>query len=163
MHPYKTTTAQVPVEAPIVTPEEAHALCDELIATMDALIETVERETELVRGGKLLEAGALAPEKAKLSQVYTTRMLKVKRNTEPLKAMIPDALRELQKRHDLFRSLLKINLAVLATAKEVSSDIMSTLAATVGKTRKTNGYSADARLPQERKFMTEGVALDRGI
>ena len=90
-----------------------------LLAAMDALVATVEQETELVRAGKLKEAAALEAKKAELAQLYAADTAQVKANIPALKQQVPELLAALRKQHETFNALLQINLTVLATAHAV--------------------------------------------
>lgn len=147
----------------IASSEEAAELCQKLTAIMDGLITTVEAETDFVKAGKLAEAGALSGQKAQLSHDYTAKMLLVKKNASAMRALAADEVEKLKRKHTLFRAILKINLGALGAARSVSSEIMESLAVAVGKQKKTSGYGANAQWPQKDGFVSEGIALDRGI
>src|SRR5689334_22245983 len=121
--PAMTNTA-VPVTAaplrPVGTPAEAEALIQHLCEVMDALLGTVEEETELVRAGKLTEATRLGLAKAELSLMYIADTTRIKASRSYLARTAPGLVEDLRKRHDMFRALLQINLTVLATAHAVS-------------------------------------------
>ena len=63
---------------PVASPGEAEALIRHLLDVMDALLGTVEEETELVRAGKLDEASKLEPTKAELSRMYIADTTRIK-------------------------------------------------------------------------------------
>jgi hypothetical protein len=109
-------------ETPIGSIQAAEELCDRIGAIMDALIETLEREIKLVRAGRVLAAGEIQPSKSELSRRYLKEMNVAHHNTGPLERFVPDRVKNLQRKHCEFRSLLQINLAVLATAQQVSLD-----------------------------------------
>ena len=109
---------------PIETAAEAENLVRHLLAAMDALVATVEHETELVRGGKLKDAAALEATKAELARTYVNDTAQVKANLPALKKQVPDLLAALRKQHDTFNALLQINLTVLATAHAVSEGLI---------------------------------------
>jgi hypothetical protein len=56
----------------VTTAAEARKLAEDMIDVMSTLLTTIERETELVRAGKLREAMAFEPEKTALSRRYVT-------------------------------------------------------------------------------------------
>lgn len=143
--------------------EEVAALCSDLAEIMDHLIATVEAETDYVKAGRLAEAGALSGKKSQLSIDYTAKMLLVKKNAAAMQELAAEDVAQLKRKNTLFRAVLKINLGALGAARSVSSEIMETLAIAVGKQKKTSGYGANAQLPQRDGFVSEGIALDRGI
>ena len=62
-----------PAPAPIPmasSPAEARKLAENLMDVMSALLGVIERETELVRAGKIREAMMLEPKKSELSRRY---------------------------------------------------------------------------------------------
>ena len=76
----------------IETAAEAENLVRHLLAAMDALVATVEHETDLVRGGKLKDAAALEATKAELARAYVNDTAQVKANLPALKTQVPDCL-----------------------------------------------------------------------
>ena len=63
--------AAAPVAKPAAsTPAEIRKLAEELMDVMSALLATIERETELVRAGKVAEAMRLAQQKSEMSRRY---------------------------------------------------------------------------------------------
>ncbi len=95
-----------------------------LPAVMDGLLAMIERETELVRAGKLTEAAALAEPKAELSRQYLALAQSLKNSEAGGAHGAPGELEALRRRHDLFQALLQVNLTVLATAHAVSEGIL---------------------------------------
>jgi hypothetical protein len=122
--------SNVPVPAspepvrPVASPAEAEALIKHLLDVMDALLSTVEEETELVRAGRLHEATKLERTKAELPRMYIADILRIKASQGYLVRTTPLIVDDLRQRHDEFRALLQINLTVLATAHAVSESIM---------------------------------------
>jgi hypothetical protein len=55
---------------PMATPAEARQLAETLMEVMSALLGVIERETELVRAGKVREAMASVAKKTELSHRY---------------------------------------------------------------------------------------------
>jgi hypothetical protein len=106
------------------TPGEARKLAEDLMEVMSALLGAIERETELVRAGKLREAMALAPNKTELSRRYVGAVAQLKAGQKHLAQTAPELLATLHRHHDVFRAMLQINLTVLATAHAVSEGIV---------------------------------------
>jgi hypothetical protein len=106
-------------------PQAASAtLAEGLITTMTELLDIIERETTLVRAGKVVEAMALQDEKATLSQHYMQAVERLKGAEAALASSAPDLLAALRRHHETFRALLAANLTVLATAHAVSEGIV---------------------------------------
>jgi len=130
---------------PVATPADAEALVRHLTDVMDALLGTVEEETELVRAGKLLEASKLEPTKAELSRMYVADTARIKASQGYLARTTPGMVDDLRKRHDEFRALLQMNLTVLATAHAVSESIMRGVASELARKATPQAYGATGR------------------
>jgi len=114
-----------PVPIPMAsTPAEARKLAENLMDVMSALLGVIERETELVRAGKIREAMASEAKKAELSRRYVNAVTHLKASHNYLSATAPELLTTLHRHHDMFRAMLQINLTVLATAHAVSEGII---------------------------------------
>ena len=140
------SNAVVPVKSepirPVTNPTEAEALVKHLLDVMDALLGTVEEETELVRAGRLVEASKLEPTKAELSLMYIADTTRIKASRSYLARTAPALVEDLRKRHDMFRALLQINLTVLATAHAVSESIMRGVSHELARKATPHGYDA---------------------
>ncbi len=132
-HPIATTAA------------EARALAENLMEVMSALLGVIERETELVRAGKLREAMALEPEKTALSRRYVGAVGHLKASQKFLAQSAPELLTTLHRHHDTFRAMLQVNLTVLATAHAVSEGIVRGVNAEMQRKNIPNTYTAAGR------------------
>jgi hypothetical protein len=132
-HPIATTAA------------EARALAENLMEVMSALLGVIERETELVRAGKLREAMAFEPEKTALSRRYVGAVGHLKASQKFLAQSAPELLTTLHRHHDTFRAMLQVNLTVLATAHAVSEGIVRGVNAEMQKRNIPNTYTAAGR------------------
>ena len=130
---------------PVNSPGEAEALLKHLTEVMEALLGTVEEETELVRAGKLYEASKLEPAKAELSLMYIADTTRIKASRTYLARTAPALVEDLRKRHDMFRALLQINLTVLATAHAVSESIMRGVSQELARKATPQGYGASGK------------------
>jgi hypothetical protein len=106
------------------TPAEARKLAENLMEIMSTLLGIIEKETELVRAGKIREAMAFEPKKTELSRRYVGAISVLKASQKYLHQTAPDLLTTLHRHHDTFRAMLQINLTVLATAHAVSESIV---------------------------------------
>lgn len=121
-HPQRPQApAAIPTAA---TAADARKLADNLMDVMSALLGVIERETELVRAGKLREAMALEPQKTDLSRRYVNAVGQLKASQKYLSQTAPELLTTLHRHHDVFRAMLQVNLTVLATAHAVSESIV---------------------------------------
>ena len=105
---------------PVSTPADARKLADDMLDIMNALLAVIERETELVRAGKIREGMALESRKTELSRRYVDAIRQFKTSQVYMTQSTPDLLTALQRHHDTFRAMLQVNLTVLATAHAVS-------------------------------------------
>jgi flagellar biosynthesis/type III secretory pathway chaperone len=128
-------------QPPIATPAQAHKLAEEMLEVMCNLLAVVEKETELVRAGKLREAMALEQQKTGLTRRYVSAIdLRVAQ--EHLAQVAPDLLASLKRHHETFRAMLQINLTVLATAHAVSEGILRGVNTEVQRRNMPNTYTA---------------------
>ena len=137
-----------PVVAPApiaTTPAEARKLAENLMDVMSALLGVIERETELVRAGKLREAMALEPKKTDLSRRYVNAVGQLKASQKYLSQTAPELLNTLHRHHDVFRAMLQINLTVLATAHAVSESIVRGVNTELQRRNIPNTYTANGR------------------
>jgi hypothetical protein len=137
---------QAPAPVPTAaTPAEARKLAENLMDVMSALLGVIERETELVRAGKLREAMAFEPKKTELSRRYVSAIAHLKASQKYLYQTAPELLNTLHRHHDVFRAMLQINLTVLATAHAVSEGIVRGVNAEVQRRNIPNTYTAAGR------------------
>ncbi len=84
-----------PAATPIpsaVTPDEARRLAESMIEVMTTLLGLIERETELVRAGKIREAMAFEPKKTELSRRYVQVLTLLKASHKYLQQSAPELL-----------------------------------------------------------------------
>lgn len=141
--------------------EDAVGLCEMIERAMDSLIDTIEHETSLVRGGKVMEASELQLKKAGLSDIYVKAILHARKQSAELKRYAPAAADRLQRRHEEFKALLRINMAVLMTAKEVSEDLVKNVSKTVGKGERPTTYGRPGAIAAPAAAPIPGIAYDR--
>jgi hypothetical protein len=137
-----------PASPPIATastPAQARKLAEDLMDVMSALLGVIERETELVRAGKLREAMAFEPQKSELSRRYVAAVSQLKASQKYLSETAPELLTTLHRHHDVFRAMLQINLTVLATAHAVSESIVRGVNTEMQRRNIPNTYTAAGR------------------
>jgi len=142
-HPQQQqASAPVPTAS---TAAETRKLAENLMDVMSALLGVVERETELVRAGKVREAMAFEPKKTELSRRYVNAVGQLKASQKYLAQTAPELLTTLHRHHDVFRALLQINLTVLATAHAVSESIVRGVNTEMQSRNIPNTYTAAGR------------------
>ena len=127
------------------TPAEARKLAENLMDVMSALLGVIERETELVRAGRIREAMAFEPKKTELSRRYVGAITHLKASQKYLHQTAPELLTTLHRHHDVFRAMLQINLTVLATAHAVSEGIVRGVNTEMQRRNIPNTYTAAGR------------------
>ena len=134
-----------PAPAPIPvasTPAEARKLAEGLMDAMNALLGVIERETELVRAGKVREAMMLETQKSDLSRHYVGAVTHLKASQKYLMQTAPELLTTLHRHHDTFRAMLQVNLTVLATAHAVSEGIVRGVNTEIQRRNIPNTYTS---------------------
>ena len=86
---------------PIATVAAAEQLIAHLGEVMNALLALVERETELVREGRISEVARLEPSKAELARLYMADAALVKAHSAFLALKLPARVEELRRKKDL--------------------------------------------------------------
>ena len=155
-----------PVAAPrpaISTPAAARKLAEELMDVMSALLAIIERETELVRAGKVHEAMKLGEQKSGLSRRYVVALENLKTAQNYLAQVSPELLATLRRHHDTFRAMLQINLTVLATAHAVSEGIVRGVNTEMQRRNIPNTYTAAGRRAAPGPRHMTPLALSRSL
>lgn len=142
---------------PIASPAEAQDAIGRLGGVIDALTDMLDRETALVRAGRLSEVARLEPAKSELACQYVAATLRLKSTAPHLRDALPALLAPLRPRHDRLRALVQANLTVLATAHAVSESIIRGVADEVTRKSTPQTYGASGRqaapaLRQARPF-----------
>jgi hypothetical protein len=141
----RLTPVPAAAPAPIASAAEAAQLIARLAGVMDSLLEVLTEETELVRAGRLSEIGRLEPHKAELARRYLAESAALKANGVFVARELPQDFDGLRQRHEEFRALLQINLAVLATAHAVSEGIIRGVAGEMARKSTLQTYGAGGR------------------
>lgn len=149
-----------PVATPAITQADVRRLAAELVDVMDALLKVVEQETELVRAGKIADGMALDVTKTELSRRYVGIVSTLKANRDYLKSTAPELLATLHRHHDVFRTMLQMNLTVLATAHAVSEGIVRGVNAEMQRRNIPQTYTANGQraAPSPRHFTPLAVS-----
>src|SRR5450755_3671502 len=142
-HPQRRAApAAIPVTA---TATDARKLAENLMDVMSALLGVIERETELVRAGKIRGAMTFEAKKTEFSRRYATTVAHLKASQNYLSQASPELLKTLHRHHDVFRAMLQINLTVLATAHAVSESIVRGVNTEMQRRNIPNTYTAAGR------------------
>jgi hypothetical protein len=147
----------------VSTPAEARKLAEELMDVMSALLGIIERETELVRAGKVREAMKLGEEKSGLSRRYMLALENLKTAQNYLAQVSPELLATLRRHHDTFRAMLQINLTVLATAHAVSEGIVRGVNTEIQRRNIPNTYTAAGKRAMPGPRHITPLAVSRSL
>jgi hypothetical protein len=161
-HPQRQPGPVTPVPL-ATTPAEARKLAENLMDVMSALLGIIERETELVRAGKLREGMALEPKKTELSRRYVGAITHLKASQKYLHHAAPDLLNTLHRHHDVFRAMLQINLTVLATAHAVSESIVRGVNTEMQRRNIPNTYTAAGKRATPGPRHNTPLAVSRSL
>ena len=153
-----------PQPAPVATtPAEARKIAEGLMDVMSALLGVIERETELVRAGKLREAMVFEPKKTELSRRYVGAITHLKASQKYLQQTSPELLTALHRHHDTFRAMLQINLTVLATAHAVSESIVRGVNTEMQRRNIPNTYTASGQRAAPGPRHNTPLAVSRSL
>jgi hypothetical protein len=138
-------SAPNPLRRALSTREEAEDLLGRIGDSMVALVKIFQEETELVKAGRLSEAGALVAEKTALASQYLREIETLKANAPFVSQTVPALVDELRKAHAAFRDIISLNMRVVATAQSVAEGIVRGAAGEAARRDSLKGYSADGR------------------
>jgi len=145
------------------TPAEARKLAETLLEVMSALLAIIERETELVRAGKIREAMASEAKKSELTRNYVNAVTNLKASHKYMTETVPELLRALHRHHEVFRAMLQVNLTVLATAHAVSENVIRGVNAEVQRRNIPNTYTAAGRQSAPSPRHVRPLAVSRSL
>jgi len=155
---------QVPAPVqPVASPADARKLANGLTEVMNALLALIERETELVRAGRIPDAMRLEGEKNDLTKRYITAITLVKASQPYMAKTTPDLLGALHRHHEVFRAMLQVNLTVLATAHAVSEGIVRGVNAEIQRRNIPQTYTAAGRRSAPGPRNLTPIAVSRSL
>jgi len=126
----------------VSTPEAARKLADALLEAMNALLAVIERETTLVKAGRIAEALTMERQKTEFSARYAAAISLFKTSHAYMSRTTPDLLTALHRHHEAFRAMLQVNLTTLATAHAVSEGIIRGVNVEIQRRRSPSTYNA---------------------
>jgi hypothetical protein len=149
------------IPAPLTSLAEAERVINHLLDVMDALLDVVDEETDLVRAGRLADAARLEPAKSELSRLYVDDTARIRAGQQFLTQAAPELADELRQRHDTFRAVLQMNLTVLATAHAVSEGIMRGVSAELARKATPQAYGASGQAAAPAAGSLQPLTLSR--
>ena len=138
-------------------------LCLRAGTTLDALVSIMNEETTMLRAGRIREAGTLTAEKTQLAQEYVGLARSIQRQSGRLQREAPDEVQRLRNGHERLATQMAENLRVIATARDVTDDILSDVARTVGQASRAKTYGASGELPATTGPSARGIAVNRSL
>ena len=152
-----------PAAAPIASAADAARLIARLAEAMASLLAVLDEETQLVRAGRISEIARIEPKKTELARRYVVDAGAVRANALYLARETPREFDELRRRHEQFRAVLQINLAVLATAHAVSEGIIRGAAGELARKAAPQTYGAGGRTAAPGSNGCPPVAVSRRL
>jgi flagellar biosynthesis/type III secretory pathway chaperone len=147
----------------MTTTAEAERAIDELTALIEKLTGLVEQETALIHAGKIRSAATLERAKAELaSQLYVSGE-RFKAHVKFLRRTAPERCVALARVQDAFRTILKKNMVVLATAHAVSEGIMRRLSGDLARKAAPQVYGATGRTTAPNPKYGRPLAISRSL
>jgi hypothetical protein len=131
--------------------------------TLSALVEAMSSETVLLRAGRYREAAGPGAEKTRLAQDYVTYSRAVQRQMPRLKREAPAEIDRLRVGHEQFATQMAENLKVIATVRSVTEDLLTDVAAAVGRSGQTRTYGAAGEMPRAIAAPGTGIAVNRAL
>lgn len=141
----------------------APELCGLASRTLDALVSILNQETTLLRAGRMRDASALTADKTQLAQDYMTYARSVQRQLPRLRAEAPQAVDDLHRMHDRLATQMAENLRVIATARAVTEDLLTDVAAAMNANARPRTYGAGGLLAQQATLGagSQGLSINR--
>jgi len=144
-------------------PESPEQVCADADVSLRALVDVMNNETTLLRAGKLLAASELAAEKAELAQKYVGLARAIQSNVTEIKEKAPHLLQKLQQGQTSLATQMAENLRVLATAKSLTEDIVSSVASQLGQSNQTAAYGNTGSGTASQSPSIKGVSINTSL
>jgi hypothetical protein len=141
----------------------ADELCRRALGVLDSLVAVMNEETTLLRAGRFRETGPVTAEKTALAQDYVGLVRSIQRQTGRLLKEAPEEVRLLRAGHERLATQMAENLKVLATARAVTDEVLTDVAAALGQRNQARTYGASGELPQHGASLARGIALNRAL
>lgn len=110
-----------PAAAPAIrNRDDAIRLCAGIETTMEAVLQMIEAETTLLRKGQRIAAAELEARQGHYARRYIDELASVGAVGADLDYFLPGSVDRLRRLHEQFCSVLRIDMAALATAREAA-------------------------------------------
>ena len=144
--------------------KSAIQFCQGVAEDITGLIKLMKSETDLLRESRYRGAAALGQTKSDAVARYVRTIEAVRQNRKALARFSPAEVQELQRLNALLREAAEENLPVIATAREVSTRIVSSVAA-LAKKQATGPavYGANGRSASAQENQPATLAINRAL
>jgi hypothetical protein len=142
---------------------EAERAIVNLERIMDQLEQTVTEETARVRAGRLRDAMNLDGAKIECARLYALESERVRAARDTIAKVAPALLDRLRQRHNIFQSLMRTNLTVLATAHAVSEGIIRGVSGELARKQAPSTYGATGRAQAPSTKVSPPLAISRSL
>ena len=141
----------------------AQELCGLATQTLEALVAILNQETTLLRAGRMRDASALTADKTQLAQDYMSYARSVQRQLQRLRVEAPQAVSTLHQLHERLATQMAENLRVIATARSVTEDLLSDVAAAMNASARPRTYGAGGVVAQPGRTgaAAQGLSINR--
>jgi hypothetical protein len=131
---------------------------------MDQLEQTVTEETARVRAGRLRDAMDLDGAKIECARLYALESERVRAAKDTIAKVAPALLDRLRQRHNnIFQSLMRTNLTVLATAHAVSEGIIRGVSGELARKQAPSTYGSTGRAQAPSTKVSPPLAISRSL
>lgn len=130
---------------PIASKAEAERAVDELSELFAGLSALLQRETALVRAGKVRSAAEIEPAKKALAGRLYAASERIRTHAKFIMQAVPNRCTTLKSAQEDLRTALQRNMTVLATAHAVSEGIVRRLSGQLAKKSSPQLYGASGR------------------
>lgn len=130
--------------------------------TLTALTDVMNRETTLLRAGHFREAAGVMADKTRLAQDYVGYSRAVQRQLQRLRTEAPDGMTRLRSGHESLATQMSENLKVIATARNVTQDLLTDVAERVASIARPKTYGASGAM-SAAPAATGGIAINRAL
>ncbi|WP_029040892.1 hypothetical protein [Cucumibacter marinus] len=138
-------------------------LCAATQTALEAFIDIMNRETILLRAGKLEEAGQLSADKARLAQDYVLYARRVQHNAAAIAAEAPDAVKALKRGQEALAAEMAANLKMLASARSITEQLISDVAGRMGQSAQVGSYGNTGKAPAASTSQVKGISVNRAL
>ncbi len=146
---------------PITNKAEAERAVDDLTDLFAGLSALLQKETTLVRAGKVRSAAEIEPAKKALAGRLYAATERIKAHAKFIMQAVPARCTTLKSAQDELHTALQRNMAVLATAHAVSEGIVRRLSGQLAKKSAPQVYGASGRTVAPNPKNSRPLAVSR--